>query len=88
LPPKRWLILAIVAGASWPSNPQARSPIVATSISATSRSIARTTAAPTSAGVFVPAPSGSFTPLSANIPASAIPLGKMHDALTPVPFRS
>ena len=86
--PKRWLIRASVAGATPPSIVHTRAGNVATSISATSRSIARTTARLTCSGLRVPAPTGIRTPVSANMPASRIGPGNTHETPTPVPRRS
>jgi len=51
-------------------------------------SIPEITALPTSSGVRVPTPRGSFTPLSANMPASRMKPGNTVVAPTPVPRSS
>ena len=58
----------------------------ATAISSLLRSIARTTAAETSAGVDVPRPGGGLAPDEANIPASRMKPGETSE--TPTPFRA
>ena len=63
-----------------------RRPSGATSTSARPRSIPRTTAAATSSGVRVPTQGGSFTPLSANRPASLTKPG--NTTVTPTPLCS
>jgi hypothetical protein len=60
----------------------------ATVISAGSSRTARTTARPTSSGERVPAPRGSVTFVSANMPASRMKPGKIVVTPTPVPWRS
>ena len=60
----------------------------ATVTSTLSRSIARTTAAPTAAGVEVPRPGGAFAPASANMPASRMKPGATIEEPTPLPCRS
>ena len=70
------------AGASAPSFDIARRPKDATSISAALRSIARTTALPTSCGDDVPIRGGGLPPRRANMPASRMGPGVTSDTPT------
>ena len=74
--PSRRLTAAAIAGASPAAAAPSRSDSGATSNSALSVSIARSTAAATCSDVRVPTPRGSCSPVSANMPASRMKPGR------------